>query len=176
MHFTETKSVLHQSQNSSLLANKNTCTSNQAWLIKCSSNINQSMQLSEKNKIFCTHPVQFSVFLEIDLHWSLYVNTLLLWHIYVTYRYGIFIFPLFNCYLSVHRPVGCPEISLFHRTVKHSWASIPFGLITDQAKFQVDTPMAWFLELNLKKLTFEQNLQLFTDFAKRSPFWKKCRK
>ena len=66
--------------------------------------------------------------------------------------------------------LGCPEISLFHCIVKHSWASIPFGLITDHAKFQIDTPMAWFLELDLKKLTFEQSLLLFTDFAKRSPF------
>ena len=50
--------------------------------------------------------------------------------------------------------IGCPEISLFHRTVKHSWASIPFGLITDHANFQTDTPMAWFLELDLKKTDF----------------------
>ena len=66
--------------------------------------------------------------------------------------------------------IGCPEISLFRHTVKHSWVSIPFGLNTDHAKFQIDTPMAWFLELDLKKLTFEQNLLLFTDFPKRSPF------
>ena len=68
------------------------------------------------------------------------------------------------------RAVGCPEISLFRCTIKHSWAPIPFGLITDHAKFQIDTPMAWFLELDLKKLTFEQYLLLFTDFAERSSF------
>ena len=66
--------------------------------------------------------------------------------------------------------IGCPEISLFRRTVKHTYAFIHFGLIINHAKFQIDTPMAWFLELDLKKLTFEQNLLLFTDFNKRSPF------
>ena len=52
------------------------------------------------------------------------------------------------------KTLGCPEISLFRCTIKHSWASIPFGLITDHAKFQIDTPMAWFLELDLKKTDF----------------------